>query len=229
VEGQIEEVLLSLLVAAEQSAARSAAKTLEVTSSLIAGRVVVEIHYPEEATEREAGESTLEVCRVIVQNLGGDLRVRRQSGGMTFDVDLPIAPGADLRSAMSSPAAVRRVLTFMLVDNDAGVQHQLVGLLSARGHRVVPARAEEVFDLAHRLRFDGVVWMLRPGGPKWGDFQERLRDSIPSVVLVSDGYDADLASSLQETSGYLLRRPLQEPDLDRVLAAVESRAGRTGP
>ena len=224
VEGQIEEVLLSLLVAAEQSAARSAAKTLEVTSSLIAGRVVVEIHYPEETAEREAGESTLEVCRVIVQNLGGEFRVRRQSGGMSFDVDLPIAPGADLRSAQSRPAAARRVLTFMLVDNDAGVQHQLLGLLSARGHRVVPARAEEVFDLAHRLRFDGVVWMLRPGGPKWGDFQERLRDSIPSVVLVSDGYDSDLASSLQGTGGYLLRRPLQEPDMDRVLAAVESRA-----
>jgi signal transduction histidine kinase len=226
VAGQIEEVLLSLLVAAEQSAARSAAKTLEVASSLIAGRVVVEIHYPEDAAENESNpnESNLEVCRVIVQNLGGELRVRRQSGGMSFDVVLPIAPGADLRSAKSRPAAARRVLTFMLVDNDAGVQHQLLGLLSARGHRVVPARAEEVFDLAHRLRFDGVVWMLRPGGPKWGDFQERLRDSIPAVVLVSDGYDADLASSLQETGGYLLRRPLQQPDMDRILAAVESRA-----
>ena len=229
VEGQIEEVLLSLLVAAEQSAARSAAKTLEVTSSLIAGRVVVEIHYPEEAAEQEAGEpnlneSNLEVCRVIVQNLGGELRVRRQSGGMSFDVDLPIAPGANLRSPKSRRAASRRVLTFMLVDNDAGSQHQLLGLLSARGHRVVPARAEEAADLAHRLRFDGVLWVLRPGGPKWGDFQERLRDSIPAVVLVSDGYDADLASNLQEIGGYLLRRPLQEPDLDRVLGAVESRA-----
>ncbi len=186
VEAQIEEVLLSLLVAAEQSAARSAAKTLEVASSLIAGRVVVEIHYPEEAAEREAGESNLEVCRVIVQNLGGELRVRRQSGGMSFDVDLPIAPGANLRSAKSGPAASRRILTFMLVDNDAGAQHQLLGLLSARGHRVVPARAEEAVDLAHRLRFDGVVWVLRPGGPKWSDFQERLRESIAAVVLVGD-------------------------------------------
>ena len=224
VEGQIEEVLLSLLVSAEQSASRSAAKTLEVTSSLIAGRVVVEIHYPEEAAERSASESNLEVCRVIVQNLGGELRVRRQSGGMSFDIDLPIAPGTDVRSAKSGPAGSRRVLTFMLVDNDAGAQHQLVGLLSARGHRVVPARAEEAADLAHRLRFDGVVWVLRPGGPKWSDFQERLHDSIPAVVLVSDGYDADLASNPQESGDYLLRRPLEEPDLDRVLAAVESRA-----
>jgi DNA-binding response OmpR family regulator len=121
------------------------------------------------------------------------------------------------------------MLTFLLVDNDAGAQHQILGLLSARGHRVVPARAEEADDLAHRLRFDSVVWVLRPGGAKWSDIQERLRDSIPAVVLVSDGYDADLAANLQESGGYLLRRPLQEPDLDRVLGAVESRAGRTGP
>ena len=61
-------------------------------------------------------------------------------------------------------------------------------------------------------------------GAKWSDFQERLRDSIPAVVLVSDGYDADMAASLQESGGHLLRRPLQEPELDRVLGAVESRA-----
>jgi signal transduction histidine kinase len=218
VEGQIEEVLLSLLVSAEQSATRSAAKTLEVASSLMAGRVVVEIHYPEDASEHA---STLEVCRAIVQNLGGELRVRRQSGGMSFDVDLPISAGTDVRPARSRPAA-RRVLTFMLVDNDAGTQHQLLGLFSARGHRVVPARAEEAADLAHRLRFDAVVWVLRAGGAKWSDFQERLRDSTSAVVLVSDGYDADLASNLQENC-YLLRRPLQEPELDRVMSAMESR------
>ncbi len=224
VEGQIEKVLLSLLVSAEQSATRSAAKTLEVTSSLLAGRVVVEIHYPEDAAEQASNpnESDLEVCRAILQNLGGELRVRRQSGGMSFDVDLPLAPGTNARSARSRPAA-RRVLTFLLVDNDAGTQHQLLGLFSARGHRVVPARAEEAVDLAHRLRFDAVVWVLRPAGAKWSDFQERLRDSTSAVVFVSDGYDAGLPANLQDNC-YLLRRPLQEPELDRVLSAVESRA-----
>jgi C4-dicarboxylate-specific signal transduction histidine kinase len=223
VEAQIEEVLLSLLVSAEQSASRSASKALEVTSSLIAGRVVVEIHYPEDAAE---SEPNLDVCRVIVQNLGGELRVRRQSGGVSFDVELPTASGANVRSAKNGAVAARRVLTFMLVDNDAGAQHQILGLLSERGHRVVPARAEEAADLVHRLRFDGMVWVLRPGGAKWSDFQERLRDSVPAVVLVSDGYDADLAANVQEYGGYLLLRPLQEPDLDRVLATVEARVGK---
>jgi len=116
----------------------------------------------------------------------------------------------------------------MLVDVDLGAQRQLLGLLSAHGHRVVPARPEEAGDLAHRLRFDGVVWALRPGGAKWGDFQERLRELIPTFVLVSDGYDADLAASLQESGGYLLGRPLEEPELERVLGAVEARSAARG-
>jgi len=223
VHGQIEEVFLNLLVAAEQAAARSAAKTLEVSSSVLAGRVVVEIHYPDDGAEGAAAESNLEVCRAIVQNHGGELRARRQSGEMSFDVDLPLAPGIDPRPVRSTPAAVRRVLTLLLVDADLGAQRQLLGLLAAHGHRVVPARPEEAGDLAHRLRFDGVVWALRPGGAKWSDFQERLRELIPTFVLVSDGYDADLAASLQESGGYLLGRPLEEPELERVLGAVEAR------
>ena len=224
VEGQIEEVFLNLLVSAEQSASRSGSKTLEVTSSLIAGRVVVEIHYPDASSEPAASESNLDVCRIIAQNHGGELRVRRQTGGMSFDVDLPLAPGRDPRPIRSAPPASRRILTLMLVDADLGAQRQLLGLLSARGHRVVPARAEEAADLAHRLRFDGVLWALRPGGSKWSDFQERLREPIPTFVLVSDGYDADLAASLEESGGFLLGRPLQEPELERVLGAVEARA-----
>jgi len=228
VQGQIEEVLLNLLVSAEQFASRSAGKTLEITSSLIAGRVVVEIHSPDEIAEPAAGasnlsESSLEVCRVILQNHGGELGVRSQTGNMSFDVNLPLAPGVDPRPVRNAPAAARRALTLMLVDADLGAQRQILGLLSARGHRVVPARAEETADLAHRLRFDGVVWALRPGGAKWSDFQERLRELIPTFVLISDGYDADLAASLLESGGFLLGRPLEETELERVLGAVEAR------
>ena len=225
VPGQIEEVFLNLLVAAEQRAARSPAKTLEVTSSRIAGRVVVEIHFPDDSGEAALTESNMDVCRVIAQNHGGELRVRSQAGAASFDVDLPLAAGTDPRPARSAPAASRRVLTLLLVDGDPGTQRQLLGLLAARGHRVVPSRAEEAADLAHRLRFDGVMWALRHGGSKWSDFQDRLRESIPTFVLVSDGYDAELAASLQESGGFLLGRPLQEPELERVLSAVEARAG----
>ena len=158
VHGQIEEVFLNLLVAAEQAAARSAAKTLEVSSSLIAGRVVVEIHCPEDAAEPAAVESNLEVCRAIVQNHGGELRVRSQGGGMSFDVDLPLAPGVDARPVRSAPAAARRVLTLMLVDADLGAQRQLAGIAfrarASRGSGAAGGSGRSGASLA--LRWGGV-------------------------------------------------------------------------
>ena len=43
-------------------------------------------------------------------------------------------------------------------------------------------------------------------------------------MLVSDGYDAEFARSLEESGGYLLRRPIQQADLDRVLESLEAQA-----
>ena len=224
VQGQLEEVYLNLLVYAEQSAARTETKTLEVTSSRMTGRVVIEIRFPGDDTGAPASDANLDVCRAIVQNHGGDLRVRNGASGISFDVGLPLAPAAESRPQTGSPAKPARVQTFLLVDSDLGAQRQLLGLLSARGHRVVPVRAEEAADLAHRLRFDGVVWAVRPGGAKWSDFQERLREAVPSFVLVSDGYDTAFSASLTGSGGFLLGRPIQAAELDRILQAIEARA-----
>jgi hypothetical protein len=224
VQGQIEEVYLNLLVFAEQSASRAVSKTLEITSSRMTGRVVVEIHFPVESSESPVSEANLEVCRAIVQNHGGDLRIRSQVGSMSFDVDFPLAPGTESRAPAGGPAKSGRAQTLLLVDPDLGAQRQLLGLLTARGHRIVPVKAEEAADLAHRLRFDGVVWAVRPGGPKWSDFHERLRETIPSFVLVSDGYDAEFAASLAESGGFLLGRPIEDAELERILQAIEARA-----
>src|SRR5258705_488723 len=65
----------------------------------------------------------------------------------------------------------------------------------------------------------------RGGGDSLSGRSGGAGERNPAGVLVSDGYDADRAANLQESGGYLLRRPLQEPALDRVLAAVESRGG----
>ena len=101
----------------------------------------------------------------------------------------------------------------------------MLNLLSARGHRTVPAPAEEAADLSQRLRFDGVLWAMHPTGPRWSDSQERIRAHVPFFVLVSDGYDAELARSLEESGGFLLARPVQDAELDWVLKQMESREG----
>jgi GAF domain-containing protein len=224
-QGQIEQVFLNLLLFAEQCASSTALKSLTVASSRMTGRVVVEISYSGEASASPIGDSGIDVWRGIVQSHGGQIRLRANSGTAGFEVDLPLTPGAAPAAAhAASGYRPMRLLTLMLVDSDSGAQRQLVKLLAARGHRVVPVPTEEASDLAQRLRFDGIFWAVRAGGSKWTDFQEHLRASVPAFILVGDGYDAEFSGSLAQSGGFLLARPIRESELDTILEAVEARA-----
>jgi signal transduction histidine kinase/CheY-like chemotaxis protein len=245
-QGQMEQVFLNLLVHAEQSVAEVPSKTVSVGTGVIAGRVMVEIGYSSTGEEHSgldgmdadpfsansatgaAGALSLSVCRSIVNNHGGVMRFNTRTGTAWFEVDLPVVVRTEAPSDSKGAGRPERSLTVMLVDPDPGPQRQLLGLLSLRGHRVVPVMPEEAADLAHRLRFDAVFWAMRLSGPsggtKWSEFQDRARESIGSFVLVSDGYDAELARSIEEGGNFLLGRPIQESELDRVLRQIDARA-----
>jgi signal transduction histidine kinase len=244
-QGQMEQVFLNLLVHAEQSAADVPSKTVSVSTSIIGGRVMVEIGYSardEDTVEgpeadpfgesRISGASggasalSLGVCRSIVNNHGGGMRFSKRAGLACFEVELPVVR-TETPADSGTGGKPERALTIMLVDPDPGPQRQLLGLLSLRGHRVVPASEEEAADLAQRLRFDAVLWAMRlsPSGSssKWSEFRERTRKSITAFVLVSDGYDAELARSIEESGNFLLGRPVHESDLDRILRQIDAR------
>jgi signal transduction histidine kinase len=227
--GQIEQVLLNLLVHAGQYAGQSPAKTISVQSSAIGKRLVVEIEY---STPREDSSSNIDpfsagsvlkgdslglgVCQSIVRSHGGEIRFRRRSGGARFEVELPISsdaeqPNGDLRKPS-------RPLTLMLVDPNPGTQRQLLSLLSERGHRTVPVASHTAIDLSQRLRFDAIFWVLHPNSGTWTESREAMRRHVPVFVLVSDGYDQELARHLEQNQGFLLPRPIQDADLDRILA-----------
>jgi len=241
-QGQMEQVFLNLLVHAEQSAADVPTKTVLVATSVIAGRVMVEIGYSAsgdedadpftESRSSGAGALSLGVCRSIVNNHGGGMRFTTRTGMACFEVELPVvavvtAARGEAPADASGGAKQERSLTIMLVDPDPGPQRQLLGLLSRRGHRVVPVSPEEAADMAQRLRFDAVLWAMRLSGPsagsKWSEFQERARASIAAFVLVSDGYDAELARSIEAGGNFLLGRPVQESELDRILRQIDAR------
>jgi K+-sensing histidine kinase KdpD len=231
--GQLEQLFLNLLVHAEQNTAHTADHSLSLSSTRMGGKIVVEIHYATETSRTSTTEVTdapgLDVCRAIAASHGGEIRVVSRSNSAGFEVDLPLMPGDDPRTAASAPRKSARSLTLLVVDSDTAAQRQLVGMLSARGHRVIPAPAEQAADLAPRMRFDGVFWAVRSGGPKWSDQQDRIRPAVPAFVLVSDGYDRDLATSLEDSGGFLLARPLQASELDRVLDSLETRAAARTP
>jgi len=223
-QGQIEQVFLNLLLFAEQSVSGTTLKSLTVASSRMTGRVVVEIGYSGEASASPPSDSGVDVWREIIQSHGGQIRIRATSGTAVFEIDLPLAPGATPAARGASRYTAMRLLTLMLVDSDPAAQRQLVKLLAARGHRVVPVPAEEASDLAQRLRFDAIFWAVSSGGSKWSDFGDHIRASIPAFILLGDGYDAELTGSLAESGGFLLPRPIRESDLDVILEAVEARA-----
>ena len=114
-----------------------------------------------------------------------------------------------------------RQLTLLLVEPDASERRRLLLALGDRGHRVVPAHAEEAVDLAQRISIDAVLWAVRSGGARWGDLQDKAGST---VILMSDGYDPELARSLEERGNFLLKRPWEDQELDRVLTEVSGRA-----
>jgi len=232
---QIEQVLLNLLVHAERRAVQSPAKTLSIHSSVMARKVLVEIGYSTTAEEETGADPFsaasllggnslgLGVCQGIVRGNGGEIRFRGGAGLALFELELPLAQ--DARSSASAEARKPpRALTVMLVDPDTATQKQILGLLAARGHRGVPVAPREAVDLAQRLRFDAVFWLLSQGGATWTEFYDTIRGQSPVFVLVSDGWDSTLAQRLEQNQSFLLARPVQEAEMDRILAEIEARS-----
>lgn len=233
-EGQLEQLFLTFLLYVEARAADSVGRAFFVKSSETNGQLRVEVGYAAPASEAETevpvttgedGGLSLDVCRSILRTHGGDLKIHQRSGVFAFEVTLPSANRVT-ETVRRTAVPQGRALTLMLVDPEAGANRTLLKLLSSRGHRVVPVAGEEAADVAPRLRFDAVFWAARPGRTGWGEFLERVRASIGSFVVISDGYNAELASSLEKNGGYLLSRPVEEGSLDRILGEIGEQAGK---
>ncbi len=232
-EGQLEQVFLTLLMDVERKAAESPARSVTLKSSEIQGQARIEISYVPppgvdpagEAyeTEKLDGALSLDVCRSIVQTHGGEIKVHRRAGVFAFEVLLPCVGRATDRPKAPAPVQQVRPLTLMLVDHEPGANRPLLKLLSSRGHRVVPVAGEEAVDVAPRLRFDAVFWTARAGRGGWSEFLERVRESVGAFVLISEGYNQELATSLEQNGGFLLARPVEEAALDRILGEIGER------
>jgi signal transduction histidine kinase len=238
-QSQLEQVFLNLLVHAEQSMTHTRERTLSLTTAQLGKRVLVEIAYSDTeddatgevpdpfhaAAVTETGALGLGVSRGILQSHGGDIRLVRVPGqGTRFEVELPLAQP----SAGPGDGETRRPtrpLTVLLVEPDATPQRQLVTLLSTRGHRVVPVSSgEEVMDLVQRLRFDALFCSLRLPGMNWVELFERVRNKVGSFVLLTEGFNGDLARAFHGSEGFLLSKPVQEVELVRLLETVETRS-----
>ena len=230
--GQLEQVFLNLLVHAEQSLSDSSEKSIVIRSSVVARRVLMEIGYsgPRSAADPFApgaddtsGGTGLGVCRSLITGHGGEIRLVQQAGGdPAFQVDLPCAA----REKPSGPALENgrdgaHTLTALVIEPVEAIQAQLRGLLASRGYRVVPvASSDEGLDLAQRLRFDAVFCAVHATGLNWVETAEQVKSRVGGFVLLSDSYNADLSADFAGECRFVLAKPVDEKQLDRVLEAI---------
>src|SRR5262249_27456748 len=119
-----------------------------------------------------------------------------------------------------------RTLTALVVEPDENAQRQIRDLLSARGCRVVPVNNSDTgLDLAQRVRFDIVFVSVHAPGLNWVELSEQLQSRVGGFALLPDSYDAELAADFEGEGRFVLPKPVQEIELDRVIQRIE----RSGP
>jgi len=232
--GQLEQDFLNLLVHAEQSLSDASEKSIAIRSSVVARRVLVEIGYSGPkgggdpflpGTDEASGGPGLGVCRSLITGHGGEIRLVQQAGGdPAFQVELPCAA----REKPGSPTLENgrdgaHTWTALVIEPAEAVQTQLRGLLADRGYRVVPVNSsDEGLDLAQRLRFDAVFCSVHAPGLNWVETAEQVKARVGGFVLLSDSYNADLSADFAGERRFVLAKPVDEKQLDRVLEAIRA-------
>jgi CheY-like chemotaxis protein len=110
----------------------------------------------------------------------------------------------------------------MVIEPDEAAQRQLSALLTAQGCRVVPLdNADAGLELAQRMRFDLAFCSVHAPGLNWVELSERMQARIGGFALLCDRYDAELSADFEGPARFVLPKPVQEADLERVLYAAE--------
>jgi CheY-like chemotaxis protein len=110
-----------------------------------------------------------------------------------------------------------------VIEPDEAAQRQLLALLSTRGCRVVPvANADAGMELAQRMRFDAVFCSVHAPGLNWVELSERMHSRVGGFILLSESYNAELASDFEGDGRYVLPKPVQDAELDRVLRGIKT-------
>jgi len=105
------------------------------------------------------------------------------------------------------------------------VQRQLLGMLAARGYRVVPVvNADTGLELAQRIRIDAAFCSLHAPGLNWVELSERMQSRVGAFIILTDGYDAELSTTFEGYNRHVLAKPVQESELERVLREPEPHA-----
>ena len=226
--GQLEQAFLTLLIHAEQSLARAEQKTLTIRTGVLAKRLLVEVAFtapPPDARTPQETAAVLGVTRGVITGHGGEVRlIEKDNTEPTFEVELPVTAKERLGTvAPAPPRESAHPMTALVIEPEDAAQRQLLALLVARGFRVVPVEnADKGLELAHRMRFDAAFCSVHAPGLNWVELSERMHSRVDGFILLSDGCDTELSADFAGDGRFVVSKPVQEADLERVLKAIES-------
>jgi len=235
--GQLEQVFLNLLVHAEQSLSDANEKSIAIRSSMVSRHVLVEIAYSgtqlsadpfQPGAEGASSSAGLGVCRSLITGHGGEIRMVQQGGGdPAFQVDLPCLAREKPSGPHVENGHGRHTPTALVIEPADAVQAQLRDLLAGRGYRVVPVKSsDEGLDLAQRMRFDAIFCSVHAPGLNWVETAEQVKARIGGFVLLADSYNSELAADFAAERRFVLTKPIDERQLDRVLEAIHTGGAR---
>jgi GAF domain-containing protein/CheY-like chemotaxis protein len=228
-QGQLEQVFLNLFVHAEQSLAAAPQKVITIRTSVLAKRLVVEVAFTASPGSRKPEENAaaVGVTRSVIAGHGGEVRLIESShSDPHFEVELPSTSKERVGAGsgpLNAPARdFSRRLIALVIEPDETAQRQIVGLLAARGLRVVPiANADTGLELSQRLRFDAAFCSVHAPGLNWVELSERMQSRVGAFILLSDRYDAELCADFEGDGRFVLSKPLQDSELEQVLLSLE--------
>ena len=238
-QGQLEQVFLNILLYAERAVSETGSKQISLETSTLGRRVLVDVAFPmAEGTgdpfvvEDEGGAGGLSVLRGIVQSHGGEIQFDPVPGVAAGRICVELPRAAETAGSSGGGMVRTRLqddsgpLTAVIVEPDAASQRTLVALLAQRGHRAIPVGSpEEALDLAQRVKCHLVICASRmPSAFQWMPFYEKIRAHTDEFVLLMDG--SERGHSFAPGDGHVLRKPVNEADVDRVLGELNGGAER---
>ena len=190
---------------------------------------------PSELRKPEDMAAVLGVTRSVIAGHGGEVRLIEKANADPALRSGTAGTGRETgrRASLPHTTAARdssRRMTALVIEPDEAAQRQLLALLSARGFRVVPVTNSDTgLDLAQRMRFDAAFCSVHAPGLNWVELSERMHSRVGGFILLSDGYDAELSADFEGDGRFVLPKPLQEKELERVLQLIEPPAANVIP
>ncbi|UCB42055.1 MAG: response regulator [Dehalococcoidales bacterium] len=246
--GQLQQVLLNIIINAEQAMATSSLqKKLTITTEQVADRIRVSISdsgpgIPEEIIYRlfdpffTTKDNTsgmglgLNISHGIITEHGGEIRAQSEPGsGATFIIDLPIVAETREREP-AKPADVEQAepvgARILVVDDEPHICRALDRLLTKNGHQVDTTSSPlKALEMLSEAEYDLILLDLRMPDMNGIEFYDHIKAISPAlqqkvVCVTGDVVSAQNEAFLHETGIPCVAKPFGVSELMRQVRHV---------